>query len=124
MSTRANIIVTDGYNELIFYRHSDGYPDGAMPLLEAFLSMVQNNQIRNNVCQASGWLVILGYSEYNGHTLEMPNGDGLGWKVGAIEPTVGIHGDIEYLYVVDLKNKEIKIDGKNGFKYQGKFNES
>ena len=25
MSTRANVVVTDGFAELIFYRHSDGF---------------------------------------------------------------------------------------------------
>lgn len=29
------------------------------------------------------------------------------WKVGAIEPTTGIHGDIDYLYTIDLITKEI-----------------
>ena len=31
MSTRANIIIKDSYQEQIFYRHSDGYPDGTLP---------------------------------------------------------------------------------------------
>lgn len=31
-----------------------------------------------------------------------------GWKVGAYEPSTGIHGDIEYLYEIDLKAKALK----------------
>jgi len=33
---------------------------------------------------------------------------GLGWKVGAFEPSVPYeHGDIEYLYTLDLDKKQI-----------------
>jgi hypothetical protein len=46
------------------------------------------------------------------------------WKCGAYEPTTGIHGDIEYLYVVDLAAKEIHIDGKDGYVYSGRFSET
>jgi hypothetical protein len=113
VSTRANIVVTDGEDELIFYRHSDGYPDGTLPTLKNFLDLVQNGIIRDNICQACGWLVLIGAREY-GVTLEgdqLPvsqRGPSMGWKVGAYEPTSGLHSDIEYIYVVDLKNKYIK----------------
>ena len=28
MSTRCHVVVTDGRDQIIFYRHSDGYPSG------------------------------------------------------------------------------------------------
>jgi hypothetical protein len=106
MSTRANIIITDGEDKLYFYRHSDGYPEGTMPTLEKFLAMVKNGQIRDNTCQSAGWLIMIGYDEYKEYQPD--------WKVGAYEPTTGIHGDIEYLYVVDLVKKNIRqIKPKN-----------
>jgi hypothetical protein len=117
MSTRANIIIVDGHDELIFYRHSDGYPKGTVPTLTEFLQLVKSRQIRDNVSQAAGWLVLVGAREYG---VKLGNAGieyasdsccahpGMQWKVGAYEPTTGIHGDIEYLYVVDLRVKKIR----------------
>ena len=136
MSTRANVIITETNvwnNEthtesLVFYRHSDGYPENTMPVLELFLKWVKAGHIRDNISQSAGWLVIIGAIEYNtipGFIIE----HGLGsygdlesietpkdWKVGAFEPTVGIHGDIQYLYVVDLARKVIDVyDNRQDF---------
>lgn len=125
MSTRANVIITDDWGQkLYFYRHSDGYPEGVMPTLEKFLSLVKEEKIRNNVSQASGWLIIIGAEEYKSHQLKHDSWNGLteaeekewagkistnpmDWKVGAYEPTTGLHGDIEHLYVIDLSKKTI-----------------
>lgn len=108
MSTRCNIKIIDGADELWFYRHSDGYPEGAMPILEQFMDCVKNGDIRNNIGQASGWLIYLGAKEYGLHD---PNKNSesnyQSWKVGSIEPTTGQHGDIEYLYTLDLEKKTI-----------------
>ncbi len=131
MSTRANIIIKDQYSKLWFYRHSDGYPEGTMPELERFLSLVKDGFIRNNTGQAAGWLIILGAQEYdykidptNGYKRKPTNStlakylpDHLDkrdcWKVGAFEPTSGLHGDIEYLYVIDLDAKTITTATKD-----------
>jgi hypothetical protein len=112
VSTRANIVVTDGEDELIFYRHSDGYPDGTLPTLTKFIDLVKDGIIRDNVGQASGWLILIGAREY-GVTFECDQlpacqgGPSMCWKVGAYEPTTGLHGDIEFLYVIDLKDRRI-----------------
>ena len=107
MSTRCQIIVKDGYDEIWFYRHSDGYPDGVKETLNQFLSWVKEGKIRNNAEQAAGWLIILGNQEYKVGT-EPKAKDGYGWKVGAYEPSAPKkHGDIEYLYTVDLEKKQI-----------------
>ena len=104
MSTRANIVVSDG---------EDDYPDGTLPTLKNFIALVQDGIIHDNISQACGWLVLIGARDY-GVTLEddqLPasqRGPSMGWKVGAYEPTTGLHSDIEYIYVVDLKNKCIK----------------
>ncbi len=111
MSTRANIIIKDEYGEVIFYRHSDGYPEGTLPTLREFLSLVKSGKIRNNVSQASGWLILIGAKEYGvlreDFTPEYK--DMMEWKVGAYEPTTQIHGDIEYLYTIDLTEESIEV---------------
>ncbi len=128
MSTRANILGKDQHDQLWFYRHCDGYPEGTLPLLNKFMEWVKTGKIRDDVGQAAGWLIILGALEYktvpaaeykpdemigtfkiNGEvkfdTLQLND-----WKVGSIEPTTGKHGDIEYLYTVDLHNKTITYE--------------
>jgi hypothetical protein len=106
MSTRANIIIKDSYDKLWFYRHSDGYPEGALPTLKEFMRKVAKGDIRDNAMQSCGWLVIIGHEEYKAHQPD--------WKVGAYEPTTGQHGDIEYLYTIDLDKKVIIVDDLSG----------
>lgn len=113
MSTRANIVLTDGTDELIFYRHSDGYPEGTLPTLKQFLDLVEEGIIRDNVGQAAGWLILIGAREYgvklDRSEIDPPSlGAGMQWKVGAYEPTTELHGDIEFLYVVDLEKRTIR----------------
>ena len=123
MSTRANIKINGGYGEgLWFYRHSDGYPDGALPTLKKFMGWVKEGKIRNNADQASGWLIMIGATEY-GEIHSFASGkyetkkkppeqifEPGGWKVGAYEPTTGQHGDIEYLYTLDLEKLTIHVE--------------
>lgn len=117
MSTRANVVLTESWsykntkgkvvnksNKLYFYRHSDGYPEGTLPTLEIFMDWLNRGLIRNNVSQSAGWLIVIGNTEYKSGT----NPEAKGWKVGAYEPTTGIHGDVEYVYVIDVLNKTLK----------------
>ena len=109
MSTRANIVIRDDCgSELWFYRHSDGYPTGALPTLRKFCKWVDEGRIRANACQSAGWLILLGHHEYADANLNVsfpptnePNSV-YGWKVGAYEPTEGLHEDVEYLYEIML----------------------
>lgn len=76
-----------------------------MPTLEKFMKYVKAGKIRDNVQQAGGWLILLGSKEYN--TTE-PGGEPSNWKCGSIEPCPPEkHGDIAYLYVLDLDKKTI-----------------
>ena len=116
MSTRCQVIVKDQWSEIWFYRHCDGYPEGVKPTLDTFCQWLKDNRIRKNAEQSAGWLIVLGRSEYKawersdhkprqqdgpfepGHDISLS-----AWKVGAYEPCEKIlHGDIEYLYVVNL----------------------
>ena len=122
MSTRANIIIKDQYDLLYFYRHSDGYPEVTRDQsLCIFMNWLQKGLIRENVSQAAGWLIVLGAGEYDytwtsegsseNNTLlknKQPIEGSYGWQVGAYEPTTGIHGDIEWIYEVDLISKTLK----------------
>lgn len=126
MSTRANIILKEGKDKLYFYRHSDGYPTGTMPSLERFVNWMKEGRIRNNLSQGAGWLIVLGALEYSSlpnykvetvntygrakqeiidESIEKPND----WKVGAYEPTTCIHGDIAYLYTIDMNKMTIEV---------------
>ena len=109
MSTRANIIIQDKNDKLYFYRHSDGYPETTMESLKEFCNMYKN-QLRDNVNQSAGWLILLGAIEYgfNGDIKKPNDLLSMEWKVGAYEPTTMVHGDIEFLYTIDLVNKELK----------------
>jgi hypothetical protein len=135
MSTRAQVVIQDGHSKQWFYRHSDGYPEGAMPSLEKFLSWVKDGRIRDNTEQACGWLVIIGHQEYlevdelMGRKNIPPYEPGpvdpahmrldsgmTKWKVGSYEPCEPhMHGDIEYLYTIDLPTRTIKVEEVRGF---------
>jgi len=133
MSTRANIILTDNTGDkLYFYRHSDGYPEGTLPTLKKFIKWIKEGKIRNNISQAAGWLIIIGAAEYRDNQIKYEErrkvdydkrdalcdkkfGRGMmpcepleKWKVGAYEPTTCIHGDIEWLYTINLDTLIIK----------------
>jgi len=107
MSTRANIIIQDEYDKLYFYRHYDGDPETTMSSLKEFCDMYKN-QLRSNVEQSAGWLILKGAVEY-GFTGDFKKRNDLyDWKVGAYEPATNIYGDIEYLYVIDLVDKQLQ----------------
>jgi hypothetical protein len=138
MSTRANILLTDNDGDkLWFYQHSDGYPEGIMPDLEKFVKGLKSGAIRNNLSQAAGWLILFGAkrmaedtkdSDYAKNTsdeirAEPDDTDGLyGWKAGFIEPTLGMHGDINYLYVINLDSVDKTIHIVEDYNEMKKYN--
>lgn len=113
MSTRANIVLQDGFDKLYFYRHSDGYPDGALPTIHKFLDYIKEGKIRNNLGQAAGWLIVLGREEMKESDGKFPVPDESNpyrWKVGTIEPTTQIHGDVRYTYTVDVQRATVTYE--------------
>lgn len=110
MSTRANVKIKGEFgDEILFYRHSDGYPEGTLPTLYEFLKLVGEGKIRKNASQASGWLVAIGAKEY-GRSLTPDSKDKIsGWKIGAYEPCSKISEWAEYIYEIDLDNLTISI---------------
>jgi len=119
MSTRCNVLVTDEYSKQWFYRHSDGYPSCTAESLKKFIQYIEDNKIRPSVSQGSPWLIVLGHNEYaedEGTTTADPSGGAFGWKVGAYELTNEKHGDIEWLYTINLKDKKITVESIYGEK--------
>ena len=126
MSTRSQIIIKDERDEQWFYRHSDGYPSGNMPSLFKLMQWYDEGKIRKNVEQSCGWLVLIGADEYGyvydyksekqtrKKTLTSPSKkDSIsGWKYGAYEicPKKEKHGDIEWLYTIDIVSNTIVIE--------------
>ena len=76
-----------------------------MPTLEKMVDEYKGGRVRKDIEQSSGWLIVLGHEEYY-PLLGTRYGD---WKVGAYEPATGRHGDIEYLYIFDLKESELRV---------------
>lgn len=94
MSTRCNIIIKDRWNRrVILYHHFDGYPEGVGADLKKYLSKWESWQIRSH-----GMRYIANELVKNTAGL---NDDGY-------EITAGIHGDIEYLYVINCKTGTLR----------------
>jgi len=111
MGTRCNILITDANgSELWIYRHNDGYPEQVLPQLNELMNKVKEGLLRDNVGQFTGWLIVIGNKEYK-RTRALPNKTKKpkwgSWKCGAYEPTTGQHGDIDFMYWVDLESKTV-----------------
>jgi hypothetical protein len=88
MSTRCNIIIKEKNEEpLIIYHHFDGYPEG----VGAELKNIVADKIES-ICGCTGNIkkYILSRILYD--------------YSSQYEETDNIHGDIEYLYVLDIKD--------------------
>lgn len=85
MSTRANIKII-GFNATSYlYKHHDGYPDGLGNDLKQFIT--DNGYFSKNYYPFM-YKLLKTYPD--------------------IQETNSIHGDIKYLYVIDLINKTIE----------------
>lgn len=112
MSTRCQIILKEKgrEDELRFYKHEDGYPEGVREDLNEFCDRVNKREIRNNIDQSSGWLVLIGARNKMKMDEELKREgldksfEGYGWKASEYEPCgcKYLHGDIEYLYIIEF----------------------
>lgn len=119
MSTRASIIIKDDTDQLIFYRHSDGYPDVTGADLKAFVQDYASGKMRKNVPQSAGWLIVRGHKEYLGSPFTGKPLDAgyTGWKCGAYEPNTALTCDSEYIYIIDLDKGTLECRVPNGAEY-------
>lgn len=90
MSTRCNIIVKSKSEEVILYHHHDGYPEGVgVALLNKVTPLLKDNRYYNDVEDIVNALIKdKDDDEY--------------------EYTSALHGDIEYIYEIDVDQKTIK----------------
>jgi len=92
------VIVTNGYEDILLYRHCDGYPEGAGENLKTFFGEAQ-----------FGYDTHLDDPEQVSHALIV-------WHARRgvrVEPACRTHGDIEYIYLVELPKggRTVKIRG-------------
>lgn len=108
MSTRSQIaFYGDKEQELkswdaLIYKHSDGYPEGVLPLLEKFCRAFDKQRGLSDAEYASAWYLIwLGkereenLARYRKDSTAMPGFDFIGLGISK-----DLHGDIEYFYAV------------------------
>ena len=102
MSTRCNIIIKDRFNRRVYlYHHHDGYPEGVGEALAEYLHKWQDWQIRQHGMRyipnelVRGEIKVVFTDWKTGEATIQPD---LGYDI-----TAGIHGDIEYLYIINCK---------------------
>lgn len=128
MSTRCQIRFTEADSDCVaqVYRHSDGYPGGVLPLLKHLQELLHETGTQRGANYAAAQLLLIDELRYIGYTTESKNDsyskwpntiagvlDPESWKQvdatpsyllghGVEDPSRGIHGDEEYLYIVEL----------------------
>ena len=109
MSTRSNILV--GNNQ--FYHHWDGYPEGVGTDLAYFIANV-------NAGHLESWNKDLDklseYIRYSGIPGRLAHERGMDTSY-EFEPEPGLHGDIEFLYLIDGQKGEYKLYCVDVWKY-------
>jgi hypothetical protein len=117
MSTRANVIIRQGNDNIVFYRHSDGYPEVTGKDLKEFVKGYAS-KFRNNVTQSAGWLIIHGRENWIKQQEILTKrygslGTAYAWKCGDYEITTELHGDIDYVYTIDLDKGILETQNVN-----------
>ena len=145
MSTRAAIRILDNRYEQWYYCHSPGYPinnnsdnpTGILPDLIKMREWVQQGTIRDNVKQASGWLVRLGVAALIEQQqaervqgpdepeilLSQPPGPktAMNWKASLYEPCSMSEAllDYDWAYWLDLRKPSIAIFSRKNTNARG-----
>lgn len=101
MSTRCNIIVDDGFDRIQLYRHSDGYPDteyGVVATLpEALRFAWKLPRFESSDFAAA---IIRAWKQEGGGGIYI-DGSPAAWEL--------IHGDTEWVYVIEMVNDELVV---------------
>ena len=153
MSTRCQLRFTETDSDRVaqIYRHSDGYPRSVLPLLEILENqqeLLRETGTQRDASYAAAQFILVDKLQYITHTTESKNETYSNWPDtidsvldpeawnqvdatptyllghGVEDPSCGIHGDEEYLYVIELParnpfenpaNWKIKISEHCGF---------
>lgn len=101
MSTRCNIIIKDGKDRITLYHHHDGYPMGVGTELQQFLEKRYGGPYGHWYADSIANRLVKGEALYPFHTED-------GKKDDEYEITFGLHGDIEYVYVINCVTKNLR----------------
>lgn len=124
MSTRSQIKYKDSKNNIYIYKHSDGYPEGVLPVLVPFVAdffKFRGDDECYFLAQLIRRFAVVDYLYNEKRAKKHPEIYGkreggvyefLGWGLDCEQ-----HGDIEYLYEVD-KTGQIYVNGKKLTKAQ------
>lgn len=96
MGTRCNVMIsqTGKTNKAVYvYRNYDGYPDGTLPSLLSVLAKVGKRADELQVATK-----IIQYNTTSGDTIDFP-----------YELTSGEHGDIEYRYLINVRDRVLIV---------------
>jgi hypothetical protein len=119
LATRCNVIVEDNGGYRIFmYRHNDGYPESVLPALAPILSALRNNKDKDNshdnIFVQSRLERIADLKKSAAYVAakiedieETINGEK---TYRPFEFTTDIHGDIEWLYTLNVDTTELHYE--------------
>lgn len=140
MSTRCQIGFTDGksYSPILLYKHSDGYPKGILPILEKIVSaFVKDRGADGEYLPAyimREWAVreLRQKKTLREKYRKVNKKEPPAWYFGGVSVlgwgiTTDLHGDIEYLYVVNIATGSIRTvdtfsDAYETLKYKFRHN--
>ena len=101
MSTRCNIIIKDGAERIHLYHHQDGYPMEVGTELQDYLQRKWGEYWRSYWCGTSiANDLVKGHINYP--LAKEPHED------DEYEVTYGLHGDVEYVYVINCRARTIR----------------
>ena len=101
MSTRCNIIIKDGAERIYLYHHHDGYPMGVGTELRDYLQRKWGEPWRKFWYGTSiANHLVKGHINYP--MAQEPHED------DEYEVTYGLHGDVEYVYVINCRARTIR----------------
>jgi hypothetical protein len=131
MSTRCHLRFTDRRTDRVaqVYRHSDGYPESVLTLLEHLQELLHATGTQRDASYAAAQFILVDSLWYMERTFrcqdgvysDLPNSvaevlEPESWQEmnmtpsyflghGVEDPSCGIHGDEEYLYVIELPTR-------------------
>ena len=103
MSTRCNIIVKDGNDRIYLYHHHDGYPMGVGTELQRWL----DERFKPQPYFTPRWYAMSIATALVKGAPVYPF-DKEGKKDDEYEITTGLHGDVEYVYVINCQARTLR----------------
>ena len=102
MSTRCNIIIKDAGHRFVLYHHHDGYPMGVGTCLREYLEKNWSEPWRTSwrFCGSSMANDLIKKKSHAGATITTEDDE--------YEICSGLHGDIEYCYVINCQAKTLR----------------